>query len=154
MNTPITSNSPEPKFPIWPVVALIVFLAVTIPLWIANFLVSLIPAFSAFLTVSLAHVIAGYLLVRASDTRQKAIKSLFDLSWNIWTAVGLAFTVAVVTSGHGDLYATMREMPVTLTILLVWASFTAVGRVLISLIDVWTTWKAPRVQGLVVSRKG
>jgi len=153
LNAPLGPKSPQPKFPVWPVAALLAFLFGAGVLWTRDVLASSIPAFAAFIMVCLAHIISGYFLVQASDTRRKAVKSLLDLSWNIWTAVGLAFTFSAAAGQHKELSKTLENIdPTALTILFVWASFTAVGRVIMSILEVWTTWraKAKAVQGEIV----
>lgn len=97
-------------------------------------------------------VAGGILFVvygRRAKEKRAAIKSVFDISWNIWTLIGAAFLFHAAASVENpfdvikvgnDLSATLKGIdPAWLSFIFLWVYQTAAGRVVFPFCDaVWT----------------
>jgi len=101
-----------------------------------------------FLAVVPGCIFAVLYGMRAKEQRA-IIKSVFDISWNIWTLIGAAFLLHAAASVQNpfdvskftnDLSGTLKNSnPTLLSFIFVWVYPTAVERVVIALSD--ALWK-------------
>lgn len=156
--TEILNTDIENLQPTWLITAACLALVALFTWGIGSWFYSISPKATPFLMAIPAIPIFGCLYVlNRNENQRKAVKSCFDVSWNIWTAISVAYlfnAAASVASNSAlseaavatDLVNALRSQPpVFLTFIFAWAYSTAVGCIVIAACD--HLWPASKSAG-------
>ena len=107
------------------------------------------PDWSPFLGVALGVPMLALLLLKRSDLQVKRTKGLLDLSWNIWSAVGLAILLHSVmfNDGKGLTERLLELGPGWATFYFSYAFSVACGRVAVPLVEFVTSYRQLKSTG-------
>ncbi len=147
LNHPVTldSSKDSPSIPFWAaVLAFILPVLGAVAIFAASFS-TLFGAAAPFFMLVAAGIIFAFLYTWRNEAQRKFFKLPFDLSWNIWTFLSVAYLFYGVLEHGSDLKAFLDSLdPVLLTVMFSWACSTAVARAAISLSDVCTLRRKPK----------
>ncbi len=147
-NHPVTldRSKDSPSIPFW--AAVLAFNSSRFGRAVTIFAASFSTLFGAaalFFMLVAAGIIFAFLYTWRNEAQRKFFKLPFDLSWNIWTFLSVAYLFYGVLEHGSDLKAFLDSLdPVLLTVMFSWACSTAVARAAISLSDVCTLRRKPK----------